>query len=264
MGIPVLAGRDFSSADQPGGPTSVIVSRALAEEYWGEDSPVGQTLLVGDPDAPTEATVIGVAGDVKHRSLDAPVEPSLYFALRQRTLRRRFLVIAGPENPSSLAPSVRAAIREIDADLPITIRPMSGIVRESTFQWGISALVLLVLGGAALLLASLGIYGIISYSVAQRRREIGLRMALGATERHIRNTFVGEGMRLAGLGVVVGVLIAAGLGQLMTSMLFGVTPLDPVTLVAATILFGGVAVGASAIPALRASRVDPQGALRYE
>jgi ABC-type antimicrobial peptide transport system permease subunit len=161
-------------------------------------------------------------------------------------------------------PSVRQSLLQIDPNLPMTLRPMSDIIAESTLQWRVPSLLLAVLGGAALFLASLGIYGVISYSVAQRRREIGVRMSLGATSERIRKSFVAEGLKLSAVGIVVGVALALVGGRVMSSALFGVSPFDPVTNGGAVVLFALVAALASLIPAIRASRVDPQSALRTE
>ncbi len=141
---------------------------------------------------------------------------------------------------------------------------MTGVVQENTLQWSLSSALFAVLGAASLLLASLGIYGVIAYSVAQRRKEIGLRMALGATSDRIRRGFLVEGLRLSLTGLAIGIALTLATGQAMASVLFGITPFDPVTLGGVLIIFAGVAVLASVVPAFRASRVDPLAALRYE
>jgi ABC-type antimicrobial peptide transport system permease subunit len=159
---------------------------------------------------------------------------------------------------------VRQGLLQIDPNLPITMRPMMDVVDESTLQWSMSSALLSVFGTVALFLASLGIYGVISYSVVRRRREIGVRVALGATGNNIRRVFVGEGFRLSAMGLGIGLVLSIGVGQLMTSFLFGISPFDPITLGGVLVLFGGVAVLASLLPAVRASRTDPSGVLRYE
>ncbi len=152
----------------------------------------------------------------------------------------------------------------MDGNLPVSVRPMTEILRENTLQWAISSLFLAILGAAALFLASLGVYGVVSYSVAQRRREIGLRMALGATDVNIRHVFLREALKLAGLGLGIGLLLALAAGKAMTAALFEVGSFDPVTLGGVVVLFGGVVLAASVVPARRASRVDPLTALRSE
>jgi putative ABC transport system permease protein len=155
-------------------------------------------------------------------------------------------------------------MRSADADLPVLIRPLSVVVQENTLQWAIQVLFMGIFGAVALLLASLGVYGVISYSVAQRGHEIGIRIAMGASGREVRRLVVGEGLRLTGIGMGIGLVLAVVTGQLMASLLFGVSPFDPVTLGAVLLAFFGVSLAASLIPAMRAGRVDPLKVLRSE
>jgi predicted permease len=264
MGIPLVAGRAFRESDDADAPPVAIVSRLLASRHWPGESPIGQTLLMGNPDNPTSATVVGVVGDIQHTGLDTGLRPHIYRPITQGTGRRRFVVIAAEGPTVAVGGPVRQALLRIDPNLPITMRPMMDVVDESALQWSMSSALLSVFGSIALLLASLGIYGVISYSVVRRRREIGLRVALGATGTNIRRAFVGEGLRLSAIGLGIGLALAVGVGQVMTSFLFGVSPFDPITLGGVLVLFAGVAVLASLLPAVRASRVDPVGVLRYE
>jgi predicted permease len=264
MGIPLVAGRTFDAGDSPDGERIVIVSRTLAEQHWPGSSPVGKTLLYGDPNSPSEATVVGVVGDIQHDGIANVVRPHLYRPLSQAPVRRRFLTVHAGGDPAALTSQVRQALGRLDPNLPLDIRPMIHVVRENTFQWSLGSAFLGIFGLVALMLAALGIYGVISYSVARRQREIGLRMALGASGSQIRSVVVGEGLKLTAIGLGIGLILALVVGQVMASLLFGITPFDPVTLGSVLTLFLAVAVVASVVPALRASRVDPLGVLKSE
>jgi predicted permease len=264
MGIPLVAGRAIEPADAPEGERVVVVSRALADAQWPRESPLGKSVLYGDPGEPREATVVGVVGDIRHDGVSTNLRPHLYRPLSQAPVRRRFLTIHAAGDPGALAPQVREALTRIDPNLPLDIRPMREVVMENTFQWSIGSAFLGVFGLVALLLAALGIYGVISYSVARRQREIGLRMALGASGSQIRGVVVGEGLKLTGFGLAIGLVLAIGVGQVMASLLFGVSPFDPVSLGGTLAVFLLVALLSSLVPALRASRVDPLGVLKAE
>jgi predicted permease len=265
MGIPILAGRDFGTVDRPDAPHVVIVSERLAREQYPGESAVGQTIVIGDPRERTTATIIGVVGDVRFEGLTGPVHggtehPQVYQPLSQGGGRRRFMVLQGTGDPASLTNSVRQTLLRVDRNLPVSIFTMESIIAQNALPWSMSTILLGVLGAAALLLASLGIYGVMAYSVVQRRREIGVRMAMGASQSVIRKTFIGEGLRLSAIGIVLA-LVAS---NLLRAALYGVRSFDPVTFGGVLVLFLGVAVVASLLPAIRASRVDPITALRYE
>lgn len=264
MGIPLIAGRVFDNSDGSDDPHVVIVGRTLAERLWGADNPVGQPMLIGDPMNPTSVTVVGVVGDVTHQDLTDRGEPYVYQALSQWNTSSRYFTVAVAGAPALQQQAAREALAAIDANLPADVRPMREIVGENALPWSIGSGFLGVFGLIAMLLASLGIYGVISYSVAQRKREIGIRLAMGASQSQIRRVVMGEGLRLTSIGAVVGLLLAVAAGQLMASILFGVSPSDPVTLGLVVLVFVGVAVGSSLSPALRASRVSPLSILRAE
>ncbi len=265
MGIPVRAGRAFD-AGADAGDDVVMVSQSLARSLWGEASPVGRTLLVGDPAEPRTATVVGVAGDIQHDDLqqgNRGRRPHVYQPLARAGLRRRFLVMSAA-GPATLARPLRDALLAVDPDLPVTIRPMNDVVAESTFVWSVGSLAFGVFGTFAVLLAALGIYGVIAYSVQRRRREMGIRMALGAPAAAIRRLVVGDGLRLAGAGLGIGLGLAVVAGRLMSTILFGVSPLDPVALGGALAVFLLVAFASSFLPARRASGAEPARVLRDE
>lgn len=228
MGIDRVAGRTFGPEEGDQGALSVVVNRALAERLWPGEIPLGKTVLYGEPGDPTTATVVGVVEDVRHSDLTGSPPPQIYFPMAAVPLARRFVVARAEGPPAALAGSVRESLRRLDPNLPVAIRPLSHVVRESTLQWAGPSGVLAAFGVVALLLASLGIYGVVSYRVTRRRREMGIRMALGARAREVRGAVLGEGLRLT-----AGVFLA-------------------------------VAVAASLIPAVRASRVNVVTVLRSE
>jgi putative ABC transport system permease protein len=264
MGIPLREGRVIARGDGPEAPAVVLVSRSLAERHWPGRSPVSESIVVGEPAARAAATVIGVVADVKHQGFEDENPLQIYRPLAQSGSRGRFLVIAFEGAPEGVSGPVREALSRLDPDLPVTLRPMTEIVAESTLQWSLSSLLLGIFGLAALGLASLGIYGVISYSVASRRREMGLRMALGATAGEVSRLVLAEGLKLAGLGLVLGLALAAVAAKLIASLLYGIGPFDLVTFAAVTGVFLGTAILATLVPAGRAARTDPIDVLRWE
>jgi len=264
MGISIREGRAIAPADGPGAPVVVLVSRSLAELHWPGRSPIGEPIRVGDPAVRETATVIGVASDVEHEGFEDENPIQVYRAVAQSGSRGRFLVIAADGAPEAVSGPVREALKHLDPDLPVTLRPMTEIVAESMLPWSVSSLLLGIFGLVALALASLGIYGVISYSVASRRREMGLRMALGATGGEVSRMVLVEGLKLAGLGLALGLALAAVAAKLMASLLYGIGPFDLVTFAAVTGIFLGTAILPTLLPAGRAARTDPIGVLRYE
>ena len=264
MRIDLLNGRTFTTTDGRDAPKVVIVSQTLAERYWPGESPLGRSLLVGSAANAVTSTVVGVVADVRYENLSSDPRPQIYRPVTQAPGRRQFLVLRTAGAPGSLVGPVRRMLLGMDGNLPVSVRPMTDILQENTLQWAISSLFLAILGAAALFLASLGVYGVVSYSVAQRRREIGVRMALGATDVDIRHVFLREGLKLAGLGLGIGLVLALAAGKAMTALLFEVGSFDPVTFGGVVVMFAGVVLAASVVPARRASRVDPLTALRSE
>lgn len=266
MGIPLLAGSSFRSENVESGAQEVIVSRSLAERLWPGESAVGQVLAYGRGADPVSATVLGVTEDFYYDELTDGPRPHIFRPLAGTGSRRRFLVISADQGstPESLVEPVRRALFEMDPDVPAGIRPMMDILKESTGLWAISSLFLGVFGVVALSLAALGIYGVVAFSVSQRRREMGLRLALGANKGRILQGVVGEGVRITSVGLVLGGLGAVGSGVLLSGLLFGVGPVDLLTLSAVVGVFLLVAVGSAFIPARRAAAVEPAEALRME
>jgi len=264
MGIELVEGRGLETMDGADAEPVVVVSRALAERFWPGASPVGQTLLVGDPTDPQTVSVVGLVEDARHTDLNMTDLPAAVYQPALQAPPRRYFVVGRASSPEDAVSAMRAAFGTLAPSLPVTIRPMEAVVAESQMQWSISSAFLGLFGGGALLLATLGIYGLISFSVSQRGRELGVRIALGATRGEIRRSVVTDGLRLAGIGLGIGIVAALGVGRLLSSVLYGVSPTDPVTLGGVFLLFVGVAALASFVPAARAARTDPIGVLRAE
>lgn len=263
MGVGFVAGRDFGPVDGPDAARVAIVSRSLAERHWPGESPVGRTLVLAAGREPV--TIVGVVEDVRHEGIVEASRPQLYFPVTQVPARRRFVVVAADGRaPASIARAVRDAVASVDPNVPATIRPMSEVVRENDFQWRIGSVALGAFGVVALMLAALGLYGLVAYNVAQRRREMGIRMALGATAAQLRRLVIGDGIRLTAIGLAIGVVLSLAAARLLASQLFGVRPVDPTTLAVVPVLFAAVAVLASARPAARAAALEPREVLGEE
>ena len=251
-------------ADTPG---AVIVSETAARRYWPGEEALGKRIAVGRVESPDDwLTVVGVAGDVKQFQLDAEPRPQMYLSYTQAGFfTPRYLIVSTSVEPLSLASTVRNTVWSIDRDQPVShVRTMEDVLSESIARQRFSMLLLGIFAGVALLLAAVGLYGVMSYTVAQRTREIGLRMALGAQRGDVLRLVVGQGLKLVLVGVALGLVAAFMLTRVMSSLLFGVSPTDPATLAAISLVLVAVALLASYIPARRATKVDPLIALRYE
>jgi putative ABC transport system permease protein len=267
LGIVPTRGRVFDERDGLGAPPVVIIDETLARTYFPGVDPIGRWLTTGDP-APdaTRITIVGVVPDVKYAGLDAPAEPTLYVPYAQnRWWRSMYLIVRTQGAPLALAPAVRARVAELDPNVPLReITTVERLATESVAGPRFRAFLLAAFGAVALLLACAGIYGVLAYDVARRRRETGIRIAVGAGRRTIVGEIVRRGMRLAALGILLGCLSAAAVTRLLEGLLFEVDPLDPATFAAAVAILGVVGAAACAIPALRAARTDPMIALRTE
>jgi predicted permease len=269
MRIPLLEGRDFSWSDSPQTQPVVIVNEAMAKRYWPGDDPLGKRFHQAGPDDNFPwMTIIGVVPDVREFSPTVEPEPTMYFPIAQFTYADGILrdwVVRTNGDPERLASSVRSAIWQVDKDLAITrIRTLEEVRSLSLASQRIHLLLFGLFAALALVLATIGIYGLLAYNVAQRMREIGIRLALGADGNAVLRLVVAQGMRLAGLGVLLGLVGAFALTRLMASMIYGVNPADPLTFFGVALLLAFVALVACYIPARRAMRVDPIIALRYE
>lgn len=265
-GIDIVAGRDFLPGEgvEPGSIQPVLVGRRVAATLWPQGEAVGRTLLIRTSDPAEEVQVVGVIEDHHHDGISLTRDPVIYLPLERRALQRRFLVLRGDGPPTVFVPTLRDAMRDVDPDLPVDFRPMTDVVRESTFQWTVGSGVLGVFGLIALLLAALGIYGVVSYAVSQRTREMAIRMSLGADGGTVRRSVVVGSLKLALVGVAVGLMGALAVGRLVESLLFGVAGADPVVLATSVLIFVAVAALAAHLPARRAARVAPAAALRAD
>ena len=269
MSIPLRRGRYFGAQDNEHAMPVVIINETMARTYWPNVDALGRRFKLGDPaDNTPWMTIVGVVGDVRQMGIDVPVKAEMYMPYRQADLRfyvPRDLVFRTAGDPASLVGSVRQAIRAVDPDQPISdVATMEEVLGREISQRRLGMILLTAFAVLALLLASLGIYGVLAYFVAQHRNEIGVRLALGATPAKILLFVLQKGMRLTLLGVGIGLAASFALTRLMTSLLFGVNPVDPLTFAAVPVLLAVVAFLACWIPARRAARVDPVVALRYE
>ena len=262
MGIELVAGRVFQPEDYEAD-IAVVISRSMAERLFPEGA-VGRALQWGRAGTAYSATVVGVVGDVRYEDLTSPERPHLYRPLEGSATRRRFVLARTDGEPTALTGAIRGAVSGVDADIPPEIRVYDEIVLESTLLWTMSSIFLGVFGVVAILLASLGIYGLMAFSVSQRRRELGLRMALGADGALIQKSVVLGGLKLTGIGLGAGIGLALLTAFAARSFLYGVAVLDPVTLGGVVTLFAVVGVTAAFVPARRAARVDPLHVLRAE
>jgi putative ABC transport system permease protein len=270
LGIPLIKGRDFTADDHAQAPGVAIISEAMARRYWPNEDPIGKRLREDNRGAPTPAPwleIVGVVGEVKYRGLpqNPNADPDVYFPLPQSPVGNLFLAARSGVDPNSLVAAVRGVLRELDPNLPVyDVTTMAESVANQTTRSRFSAWLLSVFGALALALAAVGIYSVMAYAVEQRSREIGVRMAMGARAADVLKMVIGQGMRLALLGVGLGLGAALALTQLMKRLLFGVAAADPLTYGAIALLLTLVALLACWIPARRAAKVDPIIALRCE
>jgi len=261
MGIPFLRGRNFTEGDRKGSTPVAIISQSLARSSWPGQNPLGKHFSFAGI-AGQSFEVVGVVGDVRGLNLEGQ---QMYFPIFQQPPNVAFLVIHGTQNSSAVTAALRGVIRSVDKNEPISsISTMEQLISQSVAEPRFRTLLLGIFAGLALLLAVVGIYGIISYSVSQRTHEFGVRMALGAERQDVVRLVVSQGMRLTLIGVAVGLVAALGLTRLLATFLYSVRPTDPATFMVVSAFMIGVALLASYIPARRATKVDPMVALRDE
>ena len=263
VGVPVQRGAVFTPQDTAQSPPKVVVNETMARRYFASQDPVGSRITVDVPPKPVTFEIVGVVGDVKHVGLDSDAKPEIYVSYQQQPWPAMTLVVKTAGDPLKMAPAVRAKVLEVDKDQPVfNVRSMDQVVAESVAQPRLTMFVLGVFAAVALLLAGMGVYGVMAYSVTQRTHEMGLRMALGANQGHVLMLIIKQGMALTLVGVGIGLVAAVAATRLLSSLLYGVSATDPVTFAGVSAVLSLVALLACYFPARRAMRVDPIIALR--
>ncbi len=267
LGIPVVRGRVFTESDDAEAPSVAVINEELAEHYWSDVDPIGRRITFDDPESGDVdwATIVGIVGNTRHAGLDEPPRPELFVAYQQSPINYMTLVVQGAVDVPTLTAGVRRAVAEVDPEQPLSeVMTMEEVLFESLGSERFNLYLLGAFAVAAIVLAAVGLYGVLSFSVAQRSNEIGIRMALGAATGGVIGNVIRQGLSLALIGLAIGTVAALGLTRLMTSMIHGVRANDPVTFLVGVVLLIVIALLASGIPALRAARVSPMEVLRGE
>jgi len=266
MGIPLLRGRFFSDQDSPSSPKVAIISETLVRRYFPNQDPLGRQMRFGfPPNSNVSREIVGIVGDVRDVALSRKPGPMMYVPFAQAPLYGGEVVVRSSLSASSVAAGIRQAVRSIDKNLPVTdIESLNDALGQSISQERFRTFLLGSFSAIALVLAAVGIFGVISYSASQRTHEIGIRIALGAGRRDVLRLILGQGTKLALSGLGIGVVAAVLLMRLMSSLLYSISATDPVTFASVTVILLSVALIACYIPARRAMRVDPMVALRHE
>jgi predicted permease len=271
--VPLRSGRTFSAADRLDAPRVAIVNQTFASRYLPGVEPLGQRLVLGKPEPGSSglpwATIVGVVSDYRNGGPMRAIRPEIFIPVRQQTAwNQLFVLVRGDGSPAGVAamlPAVREAVRGLDPDQPVyAIQSLEQAIAQSSFQQRTATLLLAIFAGVALVMAGVGIFGVMSYSVSARTQELGVRLAVGAQRRDVVWLVIGHVLRLAGVGLVLGILLMLVGRQAIAGLLFGVEPADATTIAAVTVVLGLVSLAAAWVPAFRASRIDPIQALRYE
>ena len=266
MNIPLLAGRDLLESDTASAQPVVLISAGTAREVFGTDNPIGAQVRMGIATSGAWRTIVGVVGDVHHADVTVPVTHAMYVPESQDTDSVLVaLVKSTTADPSALASAARAAVRDLDTAVPVyAVATLPDLLRDATAPQLFVMRLLAAFAGVAVLLAAVGLYGVVSYGVASRTREVGLRIALGAQPRDVLRLVIGSGFALVAAGVAAGLVAALAVTRVLDTLVYGVSPIDPVTFAAATLLLMAVALLAHWVPVRRALRIDPASALRAE
>jgi putative ABC transport system permease protein len=266
MGMRLVRGRVFGAGERPSSAPAIVVNQTLAHRIWPGEDPIGRRLKQGWPEQPgTWREVVGVVADVKLEGVAEPTPLQVFLPLAQETSPNVWMVVRSTGDVATLQPAVEAALHTIEKDVPLySVRTMDSLIQTSMARERMSMLVLAVFAGIALILASVGLYGVVAHGVTERTHEIGVRMALGAESRHVLGLVVRQGLSAAAVGAAIGLAGAAALSRTMEGLLFGVAATDPLTFAAVILMLLSVTVVACYVPARRATRVDPTTALRTE
>jgi putative ABC transport system permease protein len=267
MGIPLVRGRDFTAADSPSTTPVAIVSEALVRQVYPNEDPIGKRVhvAIGGVQRPDGAEIIGVVGDIRMVSLNETIQNAVYMPHTQLPIGVMTFVVRSSVEPRSLIPSVAAAVRASDPTLPLAdVATMDEVVAATLARPRAVSTLLAVFAVIALILAGVGVYGVMAYAVSQRTQEIGVRMALGASTASVFRMMLGDALRLVAIGIVAGVFAAAWLSRFVTAMLFNTGRFDVITFVVTALVLGAVATLASYVPARRGMRIAPVEALRAE
>jgi putative ABC transport system permease protein len=264
MGIRLLAGRFFNDRDGEGAPKIMIVNEAMVRRFFAGKNPLGRTLRISS-ESNDRYEIVGVVSDTRDIRPGLPARPQIYFSLLQGPMRTLYVVIRSPADTTSLTSLLQASVWSVDKDLPITnVKTMAEVVSATISEPKFHTWLLIAFAGVGLLLTLIGIYGVISYSVSRRTHEIGIRAALGAEPQAILLLVLNQGAKLAFTGAIIGLVGAWVLMRFLSSQLYEIKPGDPLTLISTALVMLTVALGASYVPARRATRVDPITALRCE
>ena len=268
MGIPLISGRTFAQSDNKTAQPVVIVDTNIVRAYFGSEDPIGKRLIIGMPDYPenTMFTIVGVVGAVRHTNpLEKDTKGQYYLPYTQVAISETAVMLKTAVEPMSMAETLRKQVQSIDPTLPLEeVRSMEDMVDEYVAQPRFNMLLIAVFGGLALTLSAIGVYGVMAYSVTQRTHEIGVRMALGAMRRDVMRLILSQALKLAVVGLGIGLIGAFAATRMLASLLYRVRPADPVTFTAITLLLAAITIFAGLVPAVRATRIDPLVALRYE
>ena len=266
MGIPFHRGNEFTDRESAEMPGVAIINETAARKYWPGEDPIGRKIKRGRPESKNPwVTIVGIAGSASQLSLREESQPEIYVPYLQNTTPNFSLVVRTTSDPKTITGAIRREVWTADKDLPASnMKLMDELISNSTAQPRFYVILLTVFAALALILAAVGVYGVMAYSVTLRTRDIGIRMALGAQPMDIFKHIVGQALMLAGIGLGAGLILAVASMRVMSSLLFGISTADPLTLIVTALILLAVALLASYLPARKATRVDPMVALRYE
>ncbi len=265
LAIPLIRGRVFDARDGENSPHVAVISESLAHDRWPNQDPIGRTIEFGNMDGDLRLlTIVGIVGDTHEYGLDVPPRPTVYVNLFQRPRAAITLTMLSDADTRLVTSAARGILQDLNSEIPARFRTFSQVYSASLGSRRFNVILIGFFGITALLLATAGVFGVMAYSVSRRTREIGVRVALGAGPRDVQRMILGQGLRTIFIGVAIGIAGSLALSRTVESLLFGVTPTDPLTFGGVTLLLIGAALLACYIPARRATKVDPMVALRHE